>query len=379
MDVIAKYQICKRCVMDTTDPQIVFDEDGVCNHCKQAEKKLKSEPFCLPLEEKGKKLSSLVKEIKASAKNNPYDCIIGLSGGVDSSYVAYRAKELGLRPLAVHLDNGWNSEFAVQNIESICKKLEIDLYTWVLDWEEFKDLQLSFLKASTPDSEIPSDNAIFGAIWRLAVKYKVKYILAGYNQISESILPTSWSQGYFDSKYISAVQQAFGEKKLDTFPLISKFDIIFNQWVRKIRLISFLDYMTYNKEQAKEIIADKLSWRDYGRKHCESHYTRIYQEYILPTKFGFDKRRAHFSSLIIAGQMSRQDALLELEKPLYPSREILDEDIMYLINKFGISKKEWDNIMNSTVKSYYDYPNYENTWYIQIASKLYHMVKGTIK
>jgi hypothetical protein len=227
------------------------------------------------------------------------------------------------------------------------------------------------LKASTPDSEIPSDNAIFGAIWGTAIKYKVKYILAGYNWASESILPTAWSQGYFDSKYILSIQDAFGKRKLKTFPLINKFQIAFNRKIRKINLVSFLDYLPYNKEEAKKIIIDELNWRDYGKKHCESHYTRIYQEYILPTKFGFDKRKAHFSSLIVAGQMSRDQALSELAKPIYQSEEKIDEDLTYLTNKFGISRKEFEDIMSLPLKSYNDYPHQEDTLFFKIVQKLY--------
>lgn len=366
-----KYQICNRCVMDTTDKDIVFDENGICNHCKRAVSILNSEPFCLSPSGKEKLLDELVHEIKIKGAGKPYDCIIGLSGGVDSTYTAYKVKKLGLRPLAVHLDNGWNSELSVINIENICKKLEIDLYTCVMDWEEFKDLQLSFLKASTPDSEIITDNLIFAALWRIAQKKGIGYILAGYNFSSESIMVANWSQGYYDKKYIKTVHKKFGSNKLKNVRIISQYEISLIRKIRKIKLISFLDYLEYNKNEAKELIMTELDWRDYGRKHCESNYTRIYQEYIMPSKFGIDKRRAHLSSLIMAEQISRDEALMELVEPLYTSQAKLKEDIAYLTNKFGISENEFKEIMELPIKSYNDYSNMQNIWYLSLPMKIY--------
>lgn len=356
------YQICTRCVMDTTDPLIEFDENGVCNHCKQAEKLLAREPYSLPFEEKEKRFKKLAEEIKEKGKGKQYDCIIGISGGVDSTYVAYLVKKYGLRPLAVHLDNGWNSELAVMNIENALNKLGIDLYTHVIDWEEFKDLQLSFLKASTPDSEIPSDHAIFALMYMMAEKYKVEYVLTGMNQSSESILPKEWSQGHNDWKYIKSVHKQFGSKKLKTFPHYSLIKYFNWLYIKKIKWISTLDYFDYDKEKAKKFIIKELSWRDYGGKHHESNYTKIYQAYILPTKFGYDKRKAHLSSLIVAGQITREEALEELQKPLYDEK-ILKNDIEYLINKFQISQKDFDDIMKAHKKSFDDYPSYYNSWY----------------
>jgi len=369
------YKICKRCVMDTSDNDISFDESGICNHCKRALTILDSEPFCLPADKKKIRLDNLVKEIKEKGKDKPYDCIIGLSGGVDSTYVAYKVRELGLRPLAIHLDNGWNSELSVMNIENICKKLDIDLQTCVVDWEEFKDIQLAFLKASTPDSEIITDNLIFAALWRIAQKKGIKYILAGYNYSSESIMVSNWSQGYFDKKYIESVHEKFGTKKLKSINPISQYEIALIRKLWKIKLVSFLDYVDYNKNDAKAFIMKELDWRDYGRKHCESNYTRIYQEYILPTKFGFDKRRAHLSSLIMAGQISRDEALKQLEEPLYTSQAKIEEDIDYLINKFGITEDEFKEIMDLPVKSYDDYPNMNNTGDLTKLIKLYQRMR----
>lgn len=374
--MVKDYQICTRCVMDTSDPNIVFDSNGVCNHCKQAEKLLNMEPLTLSLEERTRRLERIVTVIKKRGKDKPYDCIIGLSGGVDSSYVALKVKELGLRPLAIHLDNGWNSEAAVKNIQNICAILHIDLFTYVIDWDEFKDLQLSFLKASTPDSEIPTDHAIVSILYKLARKNDVKYIIGGTNITSESIMPAEWSQGHSDWKYISGLQHQFGKIKLRSFPHRSLLEDVWNRFMLRIKWIELLNYIDYDKEKAKEIIKAKLKWEDYGRKHGESHYTRIFQEYILPVKFGYDKRRAHYSSSIVAGQLSREQALKMLEEPLYLTNEALEQDINYLVSKFSINKEEFETIMNAPPKSYWDYDNYQRTWYYKLARGLYRAIKN---
>lgn len=349
--------------MDTSDPDISFDDKGYCNHCKQVEQRLKTEPHSLKNDEKQRLLEKLADNIKSDGSKKKYDCIIGLSGGVDSTYTAYVVKKiLGLRPLAVHFDNGWNSELANSNIENICNNLGIDLFTYVVNWDEYKDIQLSFLKASTPDSEIPTDHAIVALLHKQALRWSARYILVGHNVATESITPKSWSQGHFDWRYIRGIQKKFGSKKLKTFPHFSMIRYLWWRNVRKIRWVSLLDYVDYKKEEAKKLITDQLSWRDYGGKHHESLYTRIYQSYILPQKFGFDKRRAHFSSLIMAGQISRDEALAELKKPSFDSKKI-KEDVEYLTSKFNISNETFAEIMKSPVRSYYDYPNYFSSWY----------------
>jgi N-acetyl sugar amidotransferase len=361
--------------MDTSDPDIVFDKNGYCNHCTNAIERLKQPPYGLPPAEKESALKQLIEKIKAAGKGKKYDCVIGLSGGVDSSYLAYLVKQWGLRPIAVHLDNHWNSEIAEQNISNICKNLGIEEKRIVINWDEFKDLQLAFLKASTPDSEIPSDNGIFAALWGTANEYNVKYILAGYNASSESILAKAWSQGYFDKTYIEAVYKRFGNIKKLSFHILSLWEILYNRMFRNMKLISTLDYLDYDKEQAKTLIKKELGWNDYGRKHGESTYTRIFQEYILPVKFGFDKRKAHFSSLIVAGQMSRDEALQKLSEPLYADKQSMQRDIDTLCNKFGITNEEFENIMNLPAKSINDYPNDYKTF----RYKLFMTVKGIIK
>ena len=350
---IKEYQICTKCVMDTSDPTISFDSAGICNHCHFYDQRMSK----LAIDDEAKKhLNDLISKIKADGKNKEYDCIIGLSGGVDSTYVAYLVKKVyGLRPLAIHLDNGWNSEISVKNIENIVKKLDIDLFTYVIDWEEFKDLQLAFLKASTPDSEIPTDHAIFTILRQLGRKYKIDNIINGINLKTESHHPPAWSQGHSDWKYIKSIQRLFGTKKLVTYPH-GNFFTIFEDTISK-KWISILNYIDYNKKDAKELITNELDWKDYGGKHFESIYTRFFQGYILPMKFGFDKRRMHLSSLICSGEINRPDALQELTNAPYPLA-MQNDDREYVIKKFGISDTEFQEIMDLPIKSYYDYPSY---------------------
>jgi N-acetyl sugar amidotransferase len=370
---MSKYGICTRCIMDTSDPMIVFDEDGVCNHCRKAERLLKSEPFSLSNAEKEKRLRDLASEIKEHSKGRKYDCIIGVSGGADSTYAAYLVKKIGLNPLAVHLDNGWDSRLAVTNIEKTLKKLGIDLYTYVIDWEEFRDLQLSFLKASTPDSEVPSDHAITAILYRMAEQYNIKYILAGTNISTESILPAAWSHGHSDWKYIHRLQQKFGTARLRTFPHYSLWQLMRYIVFKKIKFVSILNYTDYIKEDAVKMLTAELDWEYYGGKHHESKYTQFYQAYILPQKFGFDKRRAHLSSLIMAGQISRDKALDEMKAELYPL-EKLHEDKEYVINKFSITENEFEAIMDLPVKRFSDYPSYEHSFYYKVLMGVYRML-----
>ena len=350
------YQICTRCVMDTTDPDIVFDENGVCNRCKSQELAIKHR--VLPTDRREDALNKLVEKIKASGRGNQYDCIIGVSGGVDSTYVAYLVKKLGLNPLAVHMDNGWNSELAVSNIEKVLNDMDIDLYTEVLDWEEFKELQIAFLKASVSDAEIPTDHAIWAVLFEQAIKNKVKYIILGTNVVTEGILPSSWTYGTQDWLYIKDVNKRFGQKVLKTFPHLSLLKKVYYELVKKIKVISILDYIDYNKDDVRKVLEEELGWRYYGGKHYESIYTRFFQGYILPNKFNIDKRKAHFSSLIVSGQITRQDALKELETPAYAGY-MLEEDMEYICKKFEFSQETFQQIMSLPVKSYADYKSYQ--------------------
>lgn len=344
--------------MDTTDPYMQFDQNGVCNHCRSVERLLNSKPYCLGREEKQRAFEGLVGEIKREGKGRGYDCVIGLSGGVDSTYTALLVKRAGLRPLAVHLDNGWDTELSVKNIKNICEKLDIDLYTHVIDWEEFQDLQLAFLRASTPDSEFPSDHAIQALMLKTAIKERTRYVLAGTNLASESILPKAWSQG--DWRYIKSIQARFGSRKLKSLPHFTFLDSFLFVHLWHLKWINTLDYFDYNRDDAKKTIQEQLDWRDYGMKHHESLYTKFFQAYILPRKFGYDKRRAHLSSLICTGQITRAQALEQIESDLYPTHQ-LREDLDYVISKLGITRDEFDRIMALPRKTYADYPNYQNS------------------
>ncbi len=346
-------QICTKCVMDTTDPGITFDDNGVCSHCRSYDSLVKT--TCYGAEEGRRRLDTLIDTIRREGKERDYDCVIGVSGGVDSTFVAYKVKELGLRPLAVHLDNGWDSELAVKNIENVIKKLSIDLHTHVIDWEEFRDLQLAFLKASTPDSEIPTDHAIIALLHQMADKIGIRFLITGCNVRTETHLPKAWSQGHWDWRYIRSVQRRFGNMRIGTFPHTGLWK--YHRYRARHRQIDILNYLDYVKKDAKELIKREFCWKDYGGKHYESIYTRFYQGYILPRKFGYDKRRAHFSSLICSGEMTREEALKELEKEPYPG-EVQEEDRAYVAKKFNLSEEEFESIMRLPVKTYWDYPSY---------------------
>jgi N-acetyl sugar amidotransferase len=351
-----EYKICTKTVMDTIgDKDIQFDQNGVCNYYHEYVRKLKirvPEP-----KEAEAQLLKMVDTIKKDGVGKQYDCIIGVSGGVDSTYTAWLVKKLGLRPLAVHLDNGWNSELAVKNIENILNKLGIDLYTEVLDWEMFRDLQLSFLKASTPDGEIPSDHAIVTIMYKLAAKFNVKHIISGMNFRNEGMLPPSWARGYLDWKYISSVQKKFGTQSLKSYPHLTVFDFLYFNLFKRIRSVSFINYIPFNKNEAMKIIQDELGWKYYGGKHYESIYTRFYQAYILPRKFNIDKRKAHLTCLIAStGEITRDEALEILKLPT-AEPQMLEEDKIYVMKKLGISETQFEEIMNSESKTILDYPN----------------------
>lgn len=351
---VQPHKICTRCVMDTSDPDIVFNDKGVCNHCLAYDQNYPVRVFHGT--EAEQKLQAVTEKIKADGKGKEYDCIIGVSGGVDSTYVAYIVKKLGLRPLAIHFDNGWNSELAVSNIEKVLNKLNIDLVTYVIDWEEFKDLQMSFLKASTPDGEIPTDHAIIALLWQLANKHKVKYVISGVNYSTENVAVDGWAYGHSDWKYIRAIQKKFGTKKLKHYPHFNFFQLFYITFIRRIKQVAILNYLDYKKEAVMDVLQNELEWVYYGGKHYESVYTRFYQSYILPQKFNIDKRKAHLSSLIHSGQLTREQALLELQKEVCP-KALQESDIQFAIKKFGITNQEFDQIMAAPVRSFRDYPN----------------------
>lgn len=352
----ARPRVCVRCIMDTSDPEIRFDERGVCNHCHAYDELASREVRTGPAGQEA--LLRMVDRIKARGRGKQYDCVMGVSGGVDSTYLAYIANQLGLRPLAIHMDNGWDSELAVSNIEKVLRTLSIDLYTEVLDWEEFRDLQLAFLKASVSDAEIPTDHAIGAAIYRVASQRGIRYVLSGENVATEGILPGSWTYGVGDWKYIHAVHQRFGTVPLRTFPHYSLADLLYYRAVKQIKSFRPLNFLPYVKSEVMRVLQDELGWKYYGGKHYESIYTRFFQGYILPRKFGIDKRKAHLSTLICSGQISRDTALTEMSCESY-TRELQRQDYEYVTKKLSLRAEEFDAIMALPIRTHRDFPNSE--------------------
>ncbi|WID98764.1 N-acetyl sugar amidotransferase [Bosea vestrisii] len=351
------YRMCVRCVMDTTDPHISFDEAGVCSHCRNFETDFR--PHWKPTLEGWAEFESKLAEIKAYGKGKEYDCIIGLSGGVDSSYLATKAVEWGLRPLVVHVDAGWNSELAVKNIEQIVTKLGLDLVTHVVDWEAMKELQLAFLRSDVANQDIPQDHAFFAALYNYAIKADIRYVINGTNFATESILPQGWGYDAMDARHIVAIHKQFGKKPLRNFPLISLFNYYFYfPKIRRMEIVSPLNFIPYSKQEAIYHLEKGYGWRYYGGKHYESRWTRFYQSYYLPQKFGYDKRKAHLASLIVTDQMTREEALAELEKPLVTDNE-LAEDKAFIAKKLGITEAELDEFIHRPPRHYKDYPTNE--------------------
>lgn len=343
--------------MGNDDPDITFNKQGICNHCDRYESLAESR--LISPSERPTKLNILIEEIKLAGKGKQYDCVIGISGGVDSTYVAWLVKKYGLRPLAVHLDNGWNSELAVANIQKTLEKLGIDLYTHVIDWEEFKDLQIAFLRASTPDGEVPTDHAIFALLYETANRLGLKHVITGTNVATEAILPKKWGYGYFDWRYVKDVHKRFGNLKLTTYPHFSLLKLAFYIFFKKIRMVSILNYIDYEKAEAMHLLENELGWTYYGGKHYESIYTRFYQAYLLPKKFDIDKRKAHYSNLICSGQLTREDALKLMEEPVYPS-DLLQQDRAYVIKKLQLSESEFNEIMSAPTLTFEQYRTSNN-------------------
>jgi len=347
------YRQCKLTVMDNiADPDIRFDSDGICNYYHEYKRIEAQHVFTGKTAEE--KLDVLINKIKKEGKDKRYDCLIGLSGGVDSTYVAYLVKQFGLRPLAVHLDNGWDSELAVKNVENIITKLGFDLYTLVVNWEEFKDIQLSYLRASVVDIEVVSDHAIFATMYKLAKKHDTGYIISGTNIVTEYIMPPSWLYQKMDFKNLKDIHSQYGRIKLKTYPSFDFGKYVYYSTVLRLNPISILNYVPYNKKRVKELIRQELDWRDYGGKHYESIFTKFYQAYILPEKFKIDKRKAHLSTLICSGQITKQEALKELEQPLYPVDQ-LKTDKEYVLKKFGLTETEFDAIMKLPPRSHEEF------------------------
>lgn len=351
------YQICARCVMDTTDPDISFDDQGVCSHCAYFENSIK--PAWPSPAEGARLLDEMIATVKAYGKGKRYDCIMGLSGGVDSSFCAVKAHEWGLRPLVVHVDAGWNSELAVMNIEQICKRLGYDLVTHVVDWEEMQDMQVAFLRSNLANQDVPQDHAFFAALYGYAEQAGIKYVINGSNFATESVLPQSWGYDAMDATHVKAIHKRFGRKKRGNFPVVSFYDLFIKYpRILKMEVLRPLNYIDYRKDEAIGILERDYGWRYYGGKHFESRWTRFFQAYYLPYKFGYDKRKAHLSSLVVADQMSREQALEELKKPLYDLRT-LAEDKAFVAKKLALSLTELEELIAAPPSHYTEFPNHQ--------------------
>lgn len=344
--------------MDTSDTRITFDAHGVCDHCRTFRTKV------LPnwhTDERGKReLRSLVDKIKVSGSGKDFDCIIGMSGGIDSSYLTYIATQFGLRPLVFHVDAGWNSQEAVNNIERLVDKLGLDLYTEVIDWEEMRDLQLAFFKSGVPHIDTPQDHAFFATMYKFAEKHDVKYILTGANYSTECIRnPLEWMYYQSDSIQLRDIHRRFGQRPLVNFPTTSILrHKIWLPYVKGIRVVRPLNYVPYDKADAIRLLIDKFGWQPYPQKHFESRFTRFYEGYWLPKKFGYDTRRVQFSSLIVTGQMTREEALEKLKTPALDEATVRQE-FEYVATKLGIGVDELRSYLEAPNKTYRDYKSQE--------------------
>lgn len=367
-----EYQICTKCVMDTSDNNIQFDGNGVCDHCHDFENNVKPNWHT---DERGKfELTKIIDKIKLSGKGKDFDCLLGLSGGVDSSYMLHLAvKEFGLRPLVFHVDGGWNSELAVHNINVMIDKLGLDLYTEVINWEEMKDFQLAFFKSGVPHIDIPQDHAFIATLYHFADKYNIKYILNGGNFSTECVqYPMKYYYYGTDMSHINDIRKQFGTNKMETYPFSSVFSHkIYLKYIRGVNVLKLLNYMPFNKEDALILLEKEYGWKPYPQKHFESRFTRFFESYWLPERFGFDPRRVQLSSLIITGQMTRESALEKLQKPAY-NPETIEEEFNYIATKLGIEAAELRKYFNMPKKYYWDYKNQQNIF--RLGAKILHLM-----
>lgn len=353
-----EYQVCTNCVMDTTDPEIKFDENGRCDFCDNYYNSI------LPnwhTDEVGvKELRNIAGKIKKDGKGKKYDCIIGLSGGVDSSYLAYIAKvKLGLRPLMLSIDTGWNLNVANENVNKLIEVLDLDLETITVDWEEMKDLQVAFFKSQVPYQDTPQDHAIFAGLYNYAAKHGIKYVLTGGNYSTEGVKPPQEWTYLNDIKMIKDIHKKYGKRQLKTFPLCGMFKYrIFYRYFKGVKVIHPLNMVHYNKDEVIDLLEEKIGWQQYANKHYENIFTRFFEGYWLPKKFGYDKRKTYFSSLILSGQMTREEALVKLAEQPY-DEEIAMQDLEYIVKKLGMNKEEFIELMNGPNKTFRDYKNSE--------------------
>lgn len=354
------YQVCTRCVMDTSAPDIVFDKDGFCNYCTDF---LSSYILLKESFHNHRNLEEIVDRIKRQGKNKAYDCIVGVSGGVDSSMALVSAVRLGLRPLAVHMDNGWDSELAQNNIANLVNGLGVDLFTHVIDWDEYRALMQAFFDADVLDIELLYDNAMLAVNYQQAARYGIRYILAGTNHSTEGMrMPPTWNWFKFDKSNIKAIGRLGGIKSLRTFPAIGTLEYIWYRFARRVNWISFLDYFEYNKFEALKMLQNEFGYKPYPYKHYESIFTRFYQGYILPKKFGIDKRRLHLSNLIVSNQISRDEAMRLLEQSPYPSEQELEEDKFYFIKKMKWSAEQFEEYIGRPGRPHSDFLSEKPIW-----------------
>ena len=354
-----QYQICSNCVMDTSDSRIKFDENGACDHCTDF--KINVKPNWYPNEEGLKRLKNTVSKIKEDGKDRDFDCLLGMSGGVDSSYLLHLAvKELGLRPLVFHVDGGWNSELAVNNIQVMIDKLGLDLYTEVINWEEMKDFQLAYFKSGVPHIDIPQDHAFIATLYNFADKHNIKYILNGGNISTECVRnPMEWLYYGTDMAQINDIRRKFGTIKMESYPFSPILrHKVYLKYVRKIQVVKPLDNLNYIKEDAIKLLAEEYGWTPYPQKHFESRFTKFFEGFWLPERFGFDTRRVQFSSLILTGQLLRKKALEKLKKPAY-NKDHINDEFNYIAKKIGINSNELKKYFNMPKKFYWDYKNQE--------------------
>jgi N-acetyl sugar amidotransferase len=346
--------------MDTSDPDIRFDADGVCNHCRTFDEVARA--HWLPNEEGARRWAGIVEQMRAEGRGREYDCILGLSGGVDSSYLAMKVHAWGLRPLVMHVDAGWNSELAVANIEKVVKHCGFDLHTHVVDWEEMRDLHLAYLRAGIANQDVPQDHVFFASLYHFATRNGIRSILSGGNLATEGIFPKAWHGSAMDAINLRAIHREFGSRPLKTYTTVSFFQAyVWFPFVKRMRTVRPLNYMPYDKSRAVAELETSIGWRSYGRKHGESLFTKLFQNHYLPVKFGYDKRRPHLSSLIVSGQMTRDQAVRELEQPLYDARE-LDLDIGYFCKKLRITRAQFDEFMAAPAHRYDDFPTWEGRY-----------------
>ena len=356
MNRTREYKICTNCVMDTSDSKIVFDENGVCDYCNSYYNDI------LPKWQLGKKsedeLEKISSKIREAGKGKKYDCIIGLSGGMDSSYLAYIAKEkMGLKPLAYTVDTGWNSKVADENINKIVKALDLDLYVEKVDWEEMKDLQLAFFKSQVAYQDFPQDHAIFAGLYNYAVKNNIKYVLTGANNSTECIRPPVEWVYLNDITLMKDIHKKFGKVKLKTFPMCGMFKYrLYYPYIKGMKRVAPLDLINYDKAKAEKELYERFGWQKYENKHYENILTRFYEGYYLPKKFGYDKRKCYFSNLILTGHMTREEALEKISEPPY-DEETMKKDLEFIAEKLEITKEEFIEIINGKNKTYKDYKN----------------------